>query len=78
VRQAVHHELSILALIKGKERYIFVYDDDSRESLLDAIRDQASHPHLSLTWFDAAILTERARQQSLEADAERQTTRNQG
>jgi hypothetical protein len=74
----VQHELSVLALLKGKERFIYVYDDESRPPLLEAIRDQAAHPGLSLTWFDAAILTERARQQALEAEAERQTTRNQG
>ena len=74
----MHHELSVLALIKGRERYIFVYDDESREHLLDAIRDEAAAPHSSLSWFDAAILTERARQQFREAEAERQTTRNHG
>jgi len=74
----VRHELSILALLKGKERYLFVYDDESREGLLNAIRDQAAHPALTLSWFDAAILTERARQQIREAEAERQTTRNPG
>ena len=74
----MQHELSVLALIKGKERYVFVYDDESREHLLNAIRDQAAHPGLALTWFDAAILTERARQQTQEAEAERQATRNRG
>ncbi len=69
-REAVQHELSVLALIKGRERYIYVYDDASRERLLDAIRDQAASPRLSLTWFDAAILTERARQQATEAAAD--------
>jgi len=60
----VQHELSVLALVKGGERYVFLYDDVSRERLLDVIRDQAAHPGLSLTWFDAAVLTERARQQA--------------
>jgi hypothetical protein len=75
-RQSVQHELSILALLKGKERYLFVYDDESREDVLNAIRDQAARPTLTFSWFDAAILTERARQQMREAEAERQTTRN--
>lgn len=66
----MHHELSILALIKGRERYVYVYDDDSRERLLDAVRDQAASPHLSLNWFDAAVLTKRARQQFMEAAAD--------
>ncbi len=74
----MRHELSILALLKGKERYLYVYDDDSGDDLIEAIRDQAAHPGLSFSWFDAAILTNRARQQMQEAEASRQTTRNQG
>jgi hypothetical protein len=74
----MHHELSILALIKGLERHIFVYDEESREPLLDAIREEAAQPQASLTWFDAATLIERARQQFREAEAERQSTRNLG
>ena len=69
-REAVQHDLSVLALIKGRERYIYVYDDASRQRLIDAIRDQAATPTLSLSWFDAAVLTERARQQAMEAAAE--------
>jgi hypothetical protein len=57
-------EFNILALLKGDERYIFVYDDQSRPPLIDAFRDQAANPHLSFTWFDAAILTEKAREQA--------------
>jgi hypothetical protein len=55
-----------LALIKGNERYVFVYDDSSRQPLIDAFRDQAADPRLSFTWFDAAVLTEKAREQARE------------
>ena len=57
-------EFNVLALIKGDERYIYVYDDGSRQPLIDAFRDQAADPHLSLTWFDAAVLTDKAREQA--------------
>ena len=60
----MHRELNILALIKGNERYVFVYDDESRTPLIDAFRDQAADPRLSLTWFDAAVLTDKAREQA--------------
>jgi hypothetical protein len=60
----VPREFNILALIKGGERYVFVYDDASRQPLIDTIRNQAADPRLSLTWFDAAILTEKAREQA--------------
>jgi hypothetical protein len=60
----VRRELNVLALIKGDERYVFVYDDESRRSLIDAFRDQAADPRLSLTWLDAGVLTEKAREQA--------------
>ncbi len=63
------HDLNVLALIKGEERFIFVYDDDSRDRVIDSVRDKAADPSVSLNWFDAAVLTERARQQAHTADA---------
>jgi hypothetical protein len=62
-------EFNVLALVKGHERYIFVYDDESRHQLIDAFRDQAADPELSLNWFDAMVLTKKAREQQ-EAPAE--------
>jgi hypothetical protein len=63
----VTQELNVLALFKGNERYIFVYDDDSRDTLIDTIRDAAANPQTPINWFDAAVLTERARQQGKES-----------
>lgn len=62
-------EFNVLALVKGQERYIFIYDDDSRPQLIDAFRDQAADPELSLNWFDAMVLTKKAREQQ-EASAQ--------
>ena len=63
-------ELNVLALFKGAERFIFVYDDVSREHVIAAIRDAAADPRVSLNWSDAAVLTERARQQGKEPAAD--------
>ena len=57
-------ELNVLALIKGDEKYVFVYDDTSREQLLDTFRDQAGDARLSLSWFDAGVLTRKAIEQA--------------
>ena len=57
-------ELNILALVKGEESYVFVYDDVSRQPLIDVLRDHAADPHLNFSWFDAAVLTEKAREQA--------------
>jgi hypothetical protein len=56
-------EVNVLALVKGQERYVYVYDDGSEPELIDAFRDHAADPGLSLTWFDAAVLTRKARDQ---------------
>ncbi len=64
-------EFNVLALIKGQERYLYVYDDASRARLIDAFRDQAADPAMNFTWFDAAVLTDKARQQALANAQER-------
>ena len=62
-------ELNVLALFKGAERFIFVYDDESRDGLVDELRDQAADPTVALNWFDAAVLTERVRNPDAAPDA---------
>ena len=57
-------EFNVLALIKGEERYVYVYDDASRSPLLDTFRAQAADPELSLNWFDVAVLTQKAQEQA--------------
>jgi hypothetical protein len=74
----VQHDLSILALVKGKERYLYVFDDSSLDRLIEVIREQAASPAASLSWFDAKILTERARQQVQEAASEGNVSRRRG
>jgi hypothetical protein len=64
----VGREFNVLALIKGDERYVYVYDDASRSPLLETFRDQAADPELSLNWFDAAVLTQKAREQAAGAN----------
>jgi hypothetical protein len=60
----VRRELNVLALLKGAERYIYVYDDDSRDTLLEAFQAHAADPELSLNWFDAAVLARKAEEQA--------------
>jgi len=58
------HDINVLALIKGNERYIFLYDDASRAETLRVLGRFASNPELSFTWYDAAILSQKIRQES--------------
>ena len=61
-------ELNVLALFKGTERFIFVYDDESRDVLVDDLRQKAADPTVALNWFDAAVLTARVRNPAEGAD----------
>lgn len=65
----MRREYNVLALVKGSERYVYLYDDESCDQLINAFRDQAADPGLSLNWFDAAVLTEKAREQTRNAAA---------
>jgi hypothetical protein len=56
-------EVNVLALVKGGERFVYVYDDASHQELVHALRDHAADPSLSLSWFDATVLTTKAKEQ---------------
>ena len=58
------HDINVLALVKGAERYVFLYDDASRAETLRTLGRFASNPELSFTWYDAAVLSQRIRQES--------------
>ena len=55
-------EINVLALVKGGERYVFLYDDDNRSETLRQLGRYASNPDLSFTWYDAAVLSQKVRQ----------------
>jgi len=56
------HDINVLALVRGEERYIFLYDDLSRVEVLQALGRYASSPELTFTWYDAAVLSQRIRE----------------
>lgn len=60
----VGHDINVLALMKGAERYVFLYDDCSRAETLRVLGRYASNPELSFTWYDAAVLSQKIRQES--------------
>lgn len=59
----VNDDINVLALIKGKERYIFLYDDSQRAETLRMLGRLASNPELSFSWYDAAVLSQKIRQE---------------
>lgn len=66
----MRRDFNVLALLKGNERYVYVYDDDSRDHLVNVFRDQAADPHLSLSWLDVGVLVRKAREQAKAAAGE--------
>jgi hypothetical protein len=57
----VNDDINVLALVKGRERYIFLYEDSQRAEALRTLGRFASNPELSFTWYDAAVLSQRVR-----------------
>jgi len=58
---SVTQDINVLALVKGEERYIFLYDDNNRSETLRTLGRYASNPELSFTWYDAAVLSQKVR-----------------
>ena len=71
---AVSQDINVLALVKGSERYVFLYDDSSRAETLRTLGRYASNPELSFTWYDAAVLSQKIRQESQKAHFGRRFT----
>lgn len=65
----MNQDINVLALVKGAERYVFLYDDSSRAETLRMLGRYASNPELSFTWYDAAVLSQKIRQESRKAAA---------
>lgn len=59
---------NIVSLVKGEEKYIFVYDDQSRAELLQVFGRFAGRKDLSFTWEDAVLVARRV------TDCDRATT----
>ena len=56
-------ELYVLALVKGTERFLFLFDDrdDTANELLQQFGRLAADPDVSFTWYDAAVLSQKLR-----------------
>jgi hypothetical protein len=54
-------EINVLALVKGNERFIFLFDDQNRDETLRQLARFAADPELDFTWYDAAMLSRKIR-----------------
>lgn len=54
-------EINVLALVKGEERFIFLFDDKNRDATLRQLARFAADPELDFSWYDAAMLSRKIR-----------------
>jgi len=54
-------EVNVLALVKGDEQYLFLFDDSNRVETLRLLGRYAADPDLSFSWYDAAVLSQKIR-----------------
>jgi len=57
-------DLNILALVKGSERYVFIYDGHHREETLRTLGRFADNNALSFNWYDVDVLSQQIRQEA--------------
>ena len=57
----MEREINVLALVKGEERFIFLFDDDNRDEALRQLARFAANPELDFSWYDAAMLSRKIR-----------------
>ncbi len=54
-------EINVVALVRGEEQYIFLFDEANRTETLRMLGRYAADPELSMTWYDAAVLSQKVR-----------------
>lgn len=54
-------DVNVIALCKGDERYVFLFEDQDKVEALRTFNRFASNPDLSFTWYDAATLSQKVR-----------------
>lgn len=54
-------DLHMIVIVKGEERYVFMFTPAKRDMALRQIGAWASNPELSFSWYDAAIVSQRVR-----------------
>ena len=57
----VSQDVNVVALVKGEERYIFLFNDEKKGETLRTLGKYASNPDLSFSWYDAAVLSQKVR-----------------
>lgn len=62
-------DVNVVALVKGEERYIFLFNDQRKGELLRTLGKYASNSQLNFSWYDAAVLSQKVRKATQEKKA---------
>lgn len=61
----MRQEVNVLTLLKGSERFVYIFDEESCDQLVNVLRDHAANPQLTINWFDVAVLIEKIHNQHM-------------
>jgi hypothetical protein len=67
----------ILTLNKDGERYLWIFDDHNRDATLRHIARDAANPELSLSWYDAAVLSRKVRKTTTQEEIDEEASSQQ-
>lgn len=54
-------QINILVLVKGEEKFVFLYEDHQKADVLRQVGCFAANPELNFSWYDAAVLSQKVR-----------------
>jgi hypothetical protein len=61
----MNQDINVLALVKGEERYVFLYTAEFKTDILRTLGRFAGNPDLSFTWYDAACLSQKVKGEAI-------------
>lgn len=63
-------DFHVLALVKGEHQFVYIFDEMGWDDLVETLCQQAEDPDIEFSWFDAALLSHRAKTQIESANEE--------
>ncbi|MSR67687.1 hypothetical protein EXS65_02595 [Candidatus Peribacteria bacterium] len=74
-------DLNVVALVKDTEKYIYLYDEESKHDLLQQLEKDTGDQDLHFTWYDAAVLSQKVchlAKEALQEHAQREAEQDNG
>lgn len=48
--------MNVVAMLKGAQRFVFIFDDESLPEAIQTAKRYAADPELPFSWYDAATV----------------------